>query len=253
MANMKKFRDFKDIGHLLAHYERSVEKGHYGNEDIDQDKLHLDHENLAPTRFKMMKDSDGLSVPKLDDNGNPIQIKQTEYLKEKIEEVMGDRTLRKDAVKMCCWVIDAPKTLPVEKRANFFREAYNFLIDRYGKKSGMGEDVCISCYIHKSESTEHIHFAFMPVMERDGIKSFCAKECVGREDLKTFHEDLSRWMSDRNICTRSDILTGSTIRDSSGRALSVKELKLKDYYERKRDNQNRFDIKRNDTPTRGRF
>ncbi len=212
MANMRKFHDFRDIGHLCAHYERSVPAGHYSNEGIDQTRLHEDNINYAP----------------------PDRGKQMDYIAVKIKEIMGDRTLRKDAVKMCCWIVDAPATLPKEKRDVFFKAAYDFLVDRYGKKSGMGEDVVISCYRHKSETTEHIHFAFLPVVERNGEKSFCAKEAVGRDDLKTFHGALSEWMEQRGICKRSDILNGKTIRDASGRALSVQELKKLD---RKRDRE----------------
>lgn len=211
MANMKKFSDMKDIGHLCSHYERSVAKGHYGNPDIDEDKLEEDHTNLAPDRGK-----------------------QTDYIKAKIEEIMDGRTLRKDAVRMCCWIVDAPANLPEDKKEIFFQTAYNFLIDRYGTKSGMGEDVCISAYIHKSETTDHIHFAFLPVVERNGQKSFCAKEAVGRDDLKTFHEDLARKMEEEGICKKSDILNGATQRDSSGRALSVRELKKNRTIERER-------------------
>lgn len=192
----------RDIGHLCAHYERSVVKGHYGNKDINEERLEEDKKNFAPDRGK-----------------------QTSYIKAKIEEIMNGRKLRKDAVRMCCWVVDAPKGIPEEKKEAFFQTVYDFLIDRYGRKSGMGEDVCISAYIHNSETTSHIHFAFLPVLERNGKKSFCAKEAVGREDLRTFHEDLARELEVHGICQKSDILNGKTQRDASGRALSVKQLK----------------------------
>ena len=211
MANVKKFSAMQAIGHLCKHYERSVEPGHYGNPDIDQDKLYLDHVNLAPDRGK-----------------------QTDYIKEKIDEIMAGKTLRKDAVRMCCWVVDKPKNLPTKKEMEFFKETYNFLIERYGTKSGMGEDVCISAYIHHSETTDHIHFAFLPVIERNGKKTFCEKEVIGRSDLKTFHEDLANYLEKKGICKRSDILNGATIRDSSGRALSVNELKKKGSREREK-------------------
>lgn len=201
----------RDIGHLCAHYERSVAKGHYGNKEIDEERLEEDKTNLAPDRGK-----------------------QTDYIKAQIENIMDGRTLRKDAVRMCCWVVDAPKGLPEEKKTAFFQATYDFLIDRYGTKSGMGEDVVISAYIHKSETTDHIHFAFLPVVEREGQKSFCAKEAVGREDLKTFHEDLAKKLEEEGICQRSDILNGKTQRDANGRALSVKELKRHRAMERDR-------------------
>ena len=93
----------------------------------------------------------------------------------------------------------------------------------------------ISAYIHKSETTEHIHFAFLPVVEKMGQKRLCAKDCVGREDLKNWHQDFASYMEQLGICKKSDILNGKTKRDASGRALSVKELKRQRYLERERN------------------
>ena len=231
MANVRKFSDMKDIGHLCAHYERSVESGNYGNPDIDKSKLELDHTNLAPDRGT-----------------------QTDYIKSQIEQIMDGRTLRKDSVKMCCWIVDAPARLPEEKKPEFFKAAYDFLVDRYGTKSGLGEDVCISAYIHKSETTDHIHFAFLPVVERNGQKTFCAKECVGREDLATFHNDLASHMEKLGICKHSDILNGKTQRDARGRALSIKELKHNRTIERERNADRWTAPNRTDRPIeRGRW
>ena len=213
MANMKKYSDMRSIGHLCAHYERSVQPGHYSNKDIDQARLAEDRVNLAPVR----------------EGG------QTAYIKQQISSVMGERTLRKDAVKMCCWIVDRPPTLPAEKETEFFQAAYDFMAARYGEKSGMGEDCVLSAYIHRSESTPHLHFAFLPVVERGGQRTFCAKEVVGRADLSTFHSDLAAYMEQHGICSERDILTGKTQRDSSGRALSVKELKRNRQRERERD------------------
>lgn len=116
----------------------------------------------------------------------------------------------------------------------------------------MGKDVCISAYIHHSETTDHIHFAFLPVIDRNGKKNFCAKEVIGRSDLKTFHEDLANYLEKKGICKRSDILNGATIRDSSGRALSVNELKKKG--SRERENASRWrQTDNNRNRTKGRW
>lgn len=203
MANMKKYSDMGAIGHLCAHYERSVQPGHYGNADIDQARLSEDRVNLAPTRT----------------NG------QTAYIKQQIAAVMDGKKLRKDAVHMCSWVVTVPENFPKEKEQEFFRAAYDFLVERYGSKSGMGEDCVISAYIHQSETTPHLHFAFLPIMERDGKKTFCAKEAVNRTDLTTFHRDLAEYMDAKGICKKSDILNGKTKRDDTGRALTVRQLK----------------------------
>lgn len=203
MANMRKFNDMRKIGHLCAHYERSVQPGHYSNPDIDQERLSEDRVNLAPKRT----------------------CGQTAYIKQQIAAVMDGRKLRKDAVRMCSWVVTVPENFPKEKEQEFFRAAYDFLVERYGSKSGMGEDCVISAYIHQSETTPHLHFAFLPIMERDGKKTFCAKEAVNRTDLTTFHRDLAEYMDARGICNKSDILNGKTKRDETGRALTVKQLK----------------------------
>lgn len=214
MANLRKFSDMKDIGHLCAHYERSVSPGHYGNLDIDETKLDDDKTNLAPERGK-----------------------QTDYIKEQIKKIMGEKKLRKDAVRMCCWVVNAPKNLPEEKKTEFFQEVYNFLVNRYGTKSGIGEDIVISSYIHKSESTDHIHFAFLPVLKKGNKTTFCAKDLINKADLKSFHEDLGSYLEKLEICKKKDILNGQTQRDSAGRALSVKELKKKRFRDRDRENE----------------
>lgn len=214
MAQVKKFK--RDaIGHVCAHLERSVKPGHYGNKNIDQARLAEDCVNLAPTR-----------------EGGQIA-----YIKQQTNAVMGFRTLRKDAVRMCCWVVTVPENVPKENEQEFFRTAYDFLVERYGSKSGMGEDCVISAYIHQSETTPHLHFAFLPIMERDGKKTFCAKEVVNRTDLATFHKDLAAYMEQRGICSERDILTGTTQRDASGRALSVKEMKRNRQREREREQQ----------------
>lgn len=232
MANMKKYSDMRAIGHLCAHYERSVQPGHYGNPDIDQTRLEEDCVNLAPAR----------------EHG------QTAYIKQQIAAVMDGRTLRKDAVRMCCWVVDAPKNLPKEREPEFFRAAYDFMVDRYGLKSGMGEDCVVSAYIHQSESTPHMHFAFLPVLERDGQRRMCAKEVVDRADLSTFHSDLAAYMEQHAICSECDILTGKTQRDSSGRALSVKELKRNRQREREREkNRDRWTTENERNIERGRW
>ena len=244
MANMLKLSSMKDIGHLDMHYKRGVPKGHYSNPDIDQERLDDDRFNFAPTRY--LKDTEGNLI--LDSEGRPIEQKMTDYIKSTIDRIMGGKTLRKDAVKMVSWVIDAPKTMAEEMKPEFFQETYNFLTERYGEKSGIGEDIVLSCYWHKSETSDHIHFAFMPIITRaDGTKSFCAKEVVGRADLKSFHDDLENHMVDLGICKKGDLKNGRTQRDSSGRALSVRELKLRDKTREREskdhnDNKSRWDV-----------
>lgn len=213
IANLQKYSEMQSIGHLCEHYERSVKSGNYGNPDIDKTKLHLDVKNYAPDR----------------------QMEQTAYIKQKIEEIMGERKLRKDAVRMCCWIVDKPNSLPADKEDAFFQAVYDFMVNRYGSKSGIGEDIVISAFVHRSERTPHMHFAFMPILERDGVKGFVAKEVVCRSDLETFHQDLGAYLEEKKICKKSDILNGKTKRKPNGKAYSVNELKRQRHLERNRE------------------
>ena len=74
LANLQKYSAMEDIGHLCAHYERSVPNGHYSNNDIQEDRI-MDDYNLAPER--------GV---------------QTEYIKGKIKEI----TTEKKIEERCC-------------------------------------------------------------------------------------------------------------------------------------------------------
>ena len=61
---------------------------------------------------------------------------------------------------------------------------------RYGKEN------VISAYVHFDEVTPHMHYAFVPVVEdkKRADISYRLKEAITREDLRTFHKDLSNHM-----------------------------------------------------------
>lgn len=201
--NVAKFV-MSDCGHVCAHYERAVKPGHYSNKDIDEAKIHMDY-NLGPKR----------------------EIKQTEYIKQMLSEI--DHVHRKDLVVMATIVLNAPKTLPYDQHERFFKLSYQFFINRYGKGIFENpENICISCYRHQSESTDHIHFAMLPINKAsDGTLRFQAREKINREDLKTLHQDLDAYLRENGM--RCEILNGNTKRDAYGRALSIKELKKQTY------------------------
>ena len=164
MAHMQKFSRGA-IGHMLGHYDRS-------------------------------KEVSGLKIPvntvlnyNLAYNDQPLN--QLDFIHQRLSEIRVQN--RKDVNVMVDWVVTLPRSLnnqgPVDED-KFFREAYNFLSERYGKEN------VISAYVHMDETTPHMHFAFVPVAEdkkRDGFK-LSAKEVVNRQDLRTFHKDLSDHM-----------------------------------------------------------
>lgn len=160
-------------GHMFLHYERAKnDKGEYvrfGNQDIKSSNTVLNY-NLA----------------------NQDQAKrQLDFLHQRLSEVKVHN--RKDVNVMVDWVVTLPQSLNnkgFEDEERFFKEAYKFLNDRYGKEN------VISAYVHMDETTPHMHYAFVPVVKdkKKGGYKLSAKEAVTREDLRTFHKDLSEHM-----------------------------------------------------------
>lgn len=173
MAHMMKMTRTA-VGHMFNHYGRSddLEKAAYvirSNENINSVNTVLNY-NLAC-------------------NDQPLG--QLEFLNKRLSEVRVQN--RSDVNVMVDWVVTLPQTLNNQGFADeekFFREAYAFLSERYGKEN------VISAYVHLDETTPHLHFAFVPVTEdtkRGGFK-LSAKEVVNRQDLRTFHKNLSDHM-----------------------------------------------------------
>ena len=174
MANVQKYKA-SSMGHMFAHYERRKDEHDeyikYGNQSIDTSKTHLNY-NLA-------------------ENHN-----QLEFVKKKLDEVHTFK--RKDLNIFATWVITAPKDLPPEQERDFFKTSYDFLCDRYGKEN------CISAYVHKDETTPHMHFCFMPIVKNGKFRGkivdkLSAKEVLTQTDLKSFHKDLQKAMDKQHI------------------------------------------------------
>lgn len=196
MANVEKF-NMSAVGHVCAHFAREADN--YSNENIDEDLTWTNY-NLAPDR----------------------EVSQVEFVKKMLDEIPHAK--RKDLCVMSSWCVTAPKTLPATQHERFFQLTYDFLVERYGSRSGLSESVCVSAYVHHDETTPHMHFAFLPVVQTaDGSQRFCAKECVNRRDLKTFHSDYKNYLMNHGMY--ADVNEGTTLLNSNGKALTVKELK----------------------------
>ena len=107
---------------MFSHYDR--QKEHYGNENIDVLKTHLNY-NLAVHQ----------------------EMEQGAFVKQRCSEVRMQN--RKDVNVMCAWVVTAPKDLQEDEHKQFFEETYNFLENRYGK------DNVISAWVHNDDIIPH--------------------------------------------------------------------------------------------------
>jgi hypothetical protein len=166
-------------------------------------------------------------------NGKSAQ----QYFAEKFKAAKEDyqqkegKELRKDAVTMCGWVVTVPKDLPPEKHEQFFKSAFEFMCDRYGK------DNVIAANVHLDETTPHLHFCFMPLVEdkKYGGTKLCAKNLETPTKLKQINKDITKYLEDELQCP-VHILNGAT----AGGNKSIAELKAEQLQE-----QNRLEQERN--------
>ncbi|MCH3737880.1 plasmid recombination protein, partial [Campylobacter coli] len=68
------------------------------------------------------------------------------------------------------------KKLTPEQEREFFKTAYDFYCEKYGKEN------VISAMVHKDETTPHLHLLIVP-LTKDG--RLCAKELFDRETIRS--------------------------------------------------------------------
>lgn len=185
------------IGRMFNHYERQEGDGvKRGNASIDPARTHLNY-NLAAE----MQPFAG-----------------AEFIRKRLEGVKVQK--RSDVIKFCDCIVNPPADLPAERHREFFKHAFDFLADRYGRNN------VVSAYVHLDETSPHMHFSFVPVVKNTGKSAdkfpekLCARDMVTRQDLQTLHPDAQQYMQDKMKCPVR-MLNGAT----AGGARTVAELK----------------------------
>lgn len=176
-------------GGMFIHFDRTT--GHeLSNQDIDSTRTELNY-NLAS-------------------NDQPLH--QSTFLRNRLSEV--ETNGRKNQNVMCDWIVTLPKNIKDNEEQHFFKETYDFLSSKYGREN------VISAYVHKDETTPHMHFAFVPV-EKETNK-LNAKAIINRNELRSFHAELSQYLNEK-IGYECGILNGIT--HENGGNKSIIELK----------------------------
>jgi FtsZ-binding cell division protein ZapB len=167
VIHMKKFKA-QEVKGMQIHNQREKESN--SNLDIDRTRTKLNYDLL---------------------NDAPIDYK--DRIQKEIEErYTGTKKIRKDAVKLCSFLITSDKAffdeLDPKEEKRYFEESLTFLQERYGKEN------MIYAVVHKDEKTPHMHVGMVPITE-DG--KFAAKEFFGkRSELQqlqdTFHEHVTK-------------------------------------------------------------
>ena len=182
---------------ILVHCNRSDPNRTYKNQKIDHSKTYLNY-NLAP-EHKDMTDY--------------------EYMKKRCEEYKILK--RKDVNWLVSWVITMPTDYTGNK-AMFFKEAYNFMENKYGK------DNVVSAYVHLDETSPHMHFCFVPVVfdKKKQEYKVNAKQCINKTELKQIHPQMQEYLESK-LQTKVNILNGATAEGNKTIEQLKKEEKIK--------------------------
>jgi len=173
-----------------------------GNEKIDPARTHLNYDLAAPLR-----------------NGKSALEIYAEKYKAACEDfaAKNGKALRGDAVTLMSWVVTAPKDLPAEHHTEFFKGAFEWLANRYGAEN------VIAANVHLDETTPHMHFQFLPLVEdkeHGGVK-LCAKGLETAASMKKIHPELQKYLSEK-LGVKVHLLNGATEHGKK----TIEEMKL---------------------------
>ena len=160
MAHIQKHKRH-EIGHLLNENRRAPES--MKRENVDASRTHL---NVC------LVDHD------------------IEFVNAKIRrhEEIANRKIRKDAVILTSIVMTLPVNVPQDREFEFFQHVHDFCVSITG-----GPTNCVSSFIHRDETTPHLHFNFTPVVQ----EKFTVKKIVDREFFRKFHSDCADYVEDK--------------------------------------------------------
>lgn len=184
-------------GNILVHCDRSDPNRTYKNQEIHHDRTHWNY-NLAPKHEGMT---------------------DYEFMKNRCEEF---KILKRSNVNwMVSWVITIPADYEGSQEM-FFKEAYNFMENKYGKEN------VISAYVHLDETSPHMHFCFVPVIFDNKKQEYKvnAKVCINRTELQKIHPQMQEYLENK-LQTKVNILNGATAEGNKTIEQLKKEEKIK--------------------------
>ncbi|WP_051577854.1 MobV family relaxase [Sporolactobacillus terrae] len=154
-----------NLGGLQRHNQRETEN--HANKDIKTELSYLNYDLI-----------------------NTGKISYPKKINDRIAEgVETNRAIRKDAVRVCGFIVSASPELFKDKAENetrsYFEKATGFFKNRYGAEN------VVYAQVHMDETTPHMHLGVVPITEDHKLS---AKRIFNRKELQNLQKNLPDYM-----------------------------------------------------------
>ncbi|WP_139692211.1 MobV family relaxase [Sporolactobacillus terrae] len=154
-----------NLGGLQRHNQREAEN--HANKDIKTELSYLNYDLI-----------------------NTGKISYPKKINDRIAEgVETNRAIRKDAVRVCGFIVSASPELFKDKAENetrsYFEKATGFFKNRYGAEN------VVYAQVHMDETTPHMHLGVVPITEDHKLS---AKRIFNRKELQNLQKNLPDYM-----------------------------------------------------------
>ena len=171
---------------MICHYQRGYNCKNREEKNIDWNRTHYNYTIITEEREKS-------------------SLSDREFIIDRVDSV--HHINRKDINLAVDCVITLPSTWRGESR-EFFLNAFSVLKEIHGEKNIVGG------YVHRDETSDHMHFLFIPVYynQEKQREELNAKKCIDRSFLQHIHRDVEIALKERMPERAQEIvlLNGST-------------------------------------------
>lgn len=193
----------KTAGVKGIQFHNQREKISKSNLDIDKSKSHLNYDLKNPEV--------------IDFNKRVNQIIK--------DEVITTRAIRKDAVKMCNFIVSSDtkffQELSDHEQKIFFEKSYDFFKNRYG------ENKIVSAVVHLDEKTPHMHLSLVPITQD---KKLSAKRLFDRNELRSIQDEFPKFIKKQGFNLERGLSA-----EGKNKHLSVQEFKIETKFKELKD------------------
>lgn len=149
-------------------------------------QFHHQRERESETNPDINKERTDLNYDLVNDSNIDFNKRVNEVIKN---NVVTDRAIRKDAVRLCDFVITSDKEffkrMNPRKQKYFFKKSVEFFEEKYGSQN------VVYGKVHLDEHTPHIHIGLVPI-NKDG--KLTAKTLFNKQGLRELQDQFPEYM-----------------------------------------------------------